>query len=116
VANATRFVELPRNAGEPREISGVIHNRKFFSIKWRQKTSNVHEDEMIRPKHHQVPMAETYRHTFYGAHRQLRLPTLRLGQDWQVEVRPLSLTPQFPKSIHIKSPKQFRNEKFRPSA
>ena len=29
---------------------------------------------------------------------------MRLGQDWQVEVRPLSLTHQPPKFIHIKDP------------
>gem|GEM_PF-1858228 len=47
-------------------------------------------------------MAASFRPIFNGVHRQLRLRSLRLGQDWQVEVRPLALTHQPPKLIDIK--------------
>lgn len=50
-------------------------------------------------------MPASYRPIFSGVHRQLRLGSLRLGQDWDVEVRPLALTPQPPKFIHIKDSK-----------
>ena len=47
-------------------------------------------------------MLVSFRHFFRGMHRPLRLPPLRLGQDWEMEVRPLSLAPQPPKLIRIK--------------
>lgn len=39
---------------------------------------------------------------FRESHRDPRLGPLRMGQDWHVEVRPLSLTPQPRKIINIK--------------
>lgn len=50
-------------------------------------------------------MPASFRPIFNGMHRQLRLGCLRLGQDWDVEVRPLALTPHPPKFIHIKDSK-----------
>ena len=47
-------------------------------------------------------MSDSSRQLFRGVHRPLRLTQLRLGQDWEMEVRPLSLSPQPAKPIHIK--------------
>ena len=47
-------------------------------------------------------MSASYRPVFNGIHRQLRLLSMRLGEDWQIEVRPLTLTHEPPKLIHIK--------------
>jgi hypothetical protein len=39
---------------------------------------------------------------FREGHRDTRLPQIRLGQDWNMEVRPLSLTPKEQKLLSIK--------------
>ena len=64
-------------------------------------------------------MPATFRPTFNGMHRQLRLRSLRLGQDWHLEVRPLALKNEAPKFIQVKdlppvSDHEQRNE-FSPS-
>ena len=48
-------------------------------------------------------MPASYRQLFRGIHRPQRLPQLRLGQDWEMEVRPLSLTPQPVKVVQNKA-------------
>lgn len=47
-------------------------------------------------------MPAPFRPTFHGMHRQQRLRSLRLGQDWHLEVRPLALKNEAPKFIQIK--------------
>jgi hypothetical protein len=47
-------------------------------------------------------MPVSFGHFFRGLHRPLRLRPLRLGQEWEFEVRPLSLMPQPSKLIQIK--------------
>jgi hypothetical protein len=47
-------------------------------------------------------MPVSFRQHFRGHHRPVRLPQLRLGQDWEMEVRALLLTPQPPKPVHIR--------------
>lgn len=47
-------------------------------------------------------MSASFRQFFRGIHRPVRLPQLRLGRDWEIEVRALSLSAQPSKGVHIK--------------
>lgn len=47
-------------------------------------------------------MSASFRPTFGGIHRQSRHRSLRLGQDWHLEVRPLALRNALSKSIQVK--------------
>jgi hypothetical protein len=79
---------------------------ELFQISVQRGSSNsqlIHEPRVPKKSaEKQQFMSPTVRPLFKGVHRQLRLHSMRLGEDWQIEVRPLTLTHQPPKVLHIK--------------
>lgn len=87
-------------------FKNTSRQEKYFQIKSPALSSSISgKCTQLKPavQSKSSIMPASFRSQFFRAvHRPLRLPQLRLGQDWEMEVRPLSLTPEPSKPIDTK--------------